>query len=81
MKSIQTKIIVAAASLICVAVLSVLGVAVYDLQKMQEEDSTEILTHIGNENILRIDRTLSGIEKAVDGIFYYIYSSLHGGYI
>ena len=79
MKSIQTKIIVAAASLICVAVLSVLGVAVYDLQKMQEEDSTEILTHIGNENILRIDRTLSGIEKAVDGIFYYIYSTLHGG--
>lgn len=79
MKSIQSKIIIAAAALISVAVLSILGVAVYDLEKMQRQDSTEILTHIGNENILKIDTTLNGIEKAVDSVFYYVYSFLHGG--
>ena len=37
MRSIQTKIIAAAAAFIAVAVLAVLGVAVFDLQKMQDQ--------------------------------------------
>ncbi|MBQ9504860.1 MAG: diguanylate cyclase [Lachnospiraceae bacterium] len=78
MRSIQTKIIAAAAAFIAVAVLAVLGVAVFDLQKMQEHDSRQILTHMGNENVLRINHTLGGIEKGVDSVFYYIYSTLHG---
>ncbi|MBO6136975.1 MAG: diguanylate cyclase [Lachnospiraceae bacterium] len=79
MKSIQTKIIVAAAALIAFSVLSVLGIAVYDLNRLQQQGSNDILTHMGNENILEIDNTLNGIEKAVDSIFYFVYSGLHGG--
>lgn len=78
MKSIQTKITVVAGTLMIITVLAILAVSIYDLERMQKHDSNEILTHMGNENILSINTTLSDIEKAVDSVFFYVYSSLHG---
>ncbi len=68
----------AAAILLIVTVLSILGVEVYNLERMQMNDSSEILTHLGNETIFKIDATLSGIEKAVESVYLYVNTGLDG---
>ncbi len=76
MRSIRTKIINVLFASITFTVVVILMISVISISILSEQDSDQLLKHIGEENISEIEYRLKGVESAVESIFYYAEATL-----
>ena len=71
MKSIRTKIVNVLFASVTFTVAAILIVSVICLGILAEQDSGMLLKHIGDENVNKINSSMSSVKSSVDSIFYY----------
>ena len=67
MKSIRTKIVNVLFASVILTVVAILIVSVISMNILSEQDSNQLLKHIGEENVSRINSSMSDVKASVCG--------------